>query len=472
MIVGDDDQLPVAVYEICQPSHTSATKRRNFNMSDIKLQLGCIAIVLFILAVYLFKLIHYKRTIRFSPFLLFFGVGIVTLVFDALTDFTVNHQSAVSHELNLGLHAVFLIGLDTVLFSLFIYMLVTTHLFPQRWWGRALYFVPYLANVAVVIACIEDLEFVQHPFSNYSMGVSAYTCFAMGLIYALAIMVILAVRYSSIETRNRVSLVMCMLMVLISTVVQAIFPYILITSVTVTALILGLYLNQEDPLILELYCLQKEMIMGFATLIESRDESTGEHVRRTSDYVRIILDGLKADKNHRKLITKEFYDYMLLAAPLHDIGKISIPDNILQKKGKLTPQEFEVIKTHTTSGADIIRETFGHTANEKYFDIAYNVALYHHEKYSGTGYPCGKKGKSIPLEARIMAVADVYDAISEKRCYRDALPPDVCFSIILEGRGTDFDPDIVDIFLRNKEKVLGVRGTAAPLPAPEPAAAG
>lgn len=433
-------------------------------MNDIKLQIGCIAIVLFILAVYIFKLIHYKRHFRFNAFLLFFFTGIAALVFDALTDYTVNHQDCISHGANLALHAVFLICLDSVMFFLFLYMLSSANLFSRHTGVRILCFLPYLANVAVVIAFIRDLDFVENEFSNYSMGVSAFTCFAMVLIYALAIIVILAVRFKSIETRKRGTIVLCLIILMTTTVIQAIFPYILITSIAVTSLVLGLYLNQEDPLILELYSLQKEMIMGFATLIESRDESTGEHVKRTTEYAKILLDGLRADKKYKKAVTKEFYDYTLLAAPLHDIGKIAIPDSILQKKGKLTNEEFEIIKTHTVEGANIIRDTFGHTANEQYFDIAYHVALYHHEKFNGAGYPEQKKGTDIPLEARIMAVADVFDAVSEKRCYRDALPLDTCFGIIADGRGRDFDPDLVDIFLRNKDKVIEIHGAPAPVP--------
>ena len=146
----------------------------------------------------------------------------------------------------------------------------------------------------------------------------------------------------------------------------------------------------------------------------------------------------------------------LLAAPLHDIGKIAIPDRILQKNGKLTNEEFDIIKTHTIEGAKIIDETFGHTSNEKYYDIVKNVALYHHEKYNGTGYPQKLKGQEIPLEARIMSVADVFDAVSENRCYRDALPIEKCFEIIKEGRGTAFDPDVVDAFLSSKEEIIKV----------------
>ena len=155
---------------------------------------------------------------------------------------------------------------------------------------------------------------------------------------------------------------------------------------------------------------------------------------------------------------------MRLAAPMHDIGKIAVPDVVLQKPGKLTDEEFAIIKQHTVNGGKIVMETFGHLGDEEYAKMAYEVARFHHEKWNGRGYPEGMKEDEIPLCARIMAVADVFDAISEKRCYRDAMPMDKCFAIIKEGSGTDFDPIIADLFVEIRDKVEeihhGVNGTA------------
>ena len=138
---------------------------------------------------------------------------------------------------------------------------------------------------------------------------------------------------------------------------------------------------------------------------------------------------------------------------MHDIGKISVPDVILQKPGKLTEEEFETMKFHTVSGGKIVLETFGHLENVQYTEMAYQVAHYHHEKWNGKGYPEGLKRKEIPLCARIMAIADVFDALSEKRCYREAMPLNRCFEIIQEGSGQDFDPMLVEIFLDIRDKV-------------------
>lgn len=156
---------------------------------------------------------------------------------------------------------------------------------------------------------------------------------------------------------------------------------------------------------------------------------------------------------YKEELTGDFIDNLVMAAPMHDIGKIAIPDFILQKPGKLTDEEFRIMKTHAEKGGKIIQETFGQGGETEYEKMAYEVARYHHEKWNGKGYPEGKKRKEIPLCARIMAIADVFDAVSAKRCYRDALPLDQCFRIIEEGSGWDFDPLIAEVFLDMREEV-------------------
>lgn len=153
------------------------------------------------------------------------------------------------------------------------------------------------------------------------------------------------------------------------------------------------------------------------------------------------------------MITKDYLNNLEQSAPMHDIGKIGIPDAILQKPGRLTEEEFERMKDHPVIGGKIILDTFGHLLNGEYENMAYQVAMYHHEKWNGNGYPEGISGEDIPLCARIMAVADVFDAVSSKRCYREAIPLEKCFQIIIDGRGSDFDPDVVDAFMFNQEKI-------------------
>ena len=192
--------------------------------------------------------------------------------------------------------------------------------------------------------------------------------------------------------------------------------------------------------------IQESIITSMATVVEERDQNTGGHIVRTGEYVRALIGKMKKTERYAHL-DEDFYDNILLAAPMHDIGKIRIPDAILNKPGKLTPEEFEIMKKHATYGADIIRKTMKDVEEEDYFEIACNIAKYHHERYDGTGYPDGLKGEDIPLEARMMALADVYDALVSERVYKKPIPKDAAEKIIEEGGGTQFDPELAELFL-------------------------
>lgn len=196
----------------------------------------------------------------------------------------------------------------------------------------------------------------------------------------------------------------------------------------------------------EIYYIQNEMISGIANIIESRDGNTGEHVKKTSEMVGRILDKMIEKGIMPELITQEYRDTLVKAAVLHDIGKIKVPDAILSKPGPLTPQEYEVIKRHAQEGADIIRSVMGNIEGSEYIEMASEVALYHHERWDGTGYPKGLAGEKIPLGARIMAVADVYDALISERCYKKALPQEEAIRMMQEEKGSHFDPMLIDIF--------------------------
>lgn len=153
-------------------------------------------------------------------------------------------------------------------------------------------------------------------------------------------------------------------------------------------------------------------------------------------------------------ITAWTVNHMNIVPELHDIGKIATPDSILQKPGKLSNEEYEIMKEHATQGGKIIRQIFYNLDDMQFRNIAYEIARFHHEKYNGKGYPDGLAGEQIPLHARIMAIADVFDAVSQKRCYRDAMTIDESFFIIEKGIGTDFDPHLAQIFLDNKDEVI------------------
>jgi response regulator RpfG family c-di-GMP phosphodiesterase len=206
----------------------------------------------------------------------------------------------------------------------------------------------------------------------------------------------------------------------------------------------------------ELAQMQKALILVLADIVESRDKNTGAHVRKTAAYTEIILNELKKKGYYADVLTDEFISDVVNSAPLHDVGKIQVPDAILNKPGRLTDDEFAVMKTHTVAGHDIISQAIELVPNSGYLAEARNLAGYHHEKWDGTGYPYGVKGEDIPLSARVMAVADVFDALVSRRSYKEPMPYDKAMSIIKEGSGKHFDPVIVDAFVSADAEVRRV----------------
>ena len=198
--------------------------------------------------------------------------------------------------------------------------------------------------------------------------------------------------------------------------------------------------------------MQNGLILVLADLVESRDKCTGDHVRKTAAYVRIILEELDREQVFPGIITEEYIEDVANSAPLHDVGKISVPDQILNKPGKLTEEEFEIMKGHTTAGNGIISKAIALVSESGYLHEARNLSTYHHEKWNGTGYPEGLQGEEIPLSARIMAVADVFDALVSRRSYKEPFSFEKAISIIEEGSGSHFDPRVVHAFLEIREE--------------------
>lgn len=425
-------------------------------MEYCRLQIGCLIILMYIAFIYLRECRKYQLKLKETLFDELIILGMACVLLDGITAFTVNHLDIVNPLLNRILHMFFLISLDSVIFMLFLYMLLITGAFPRRKIGRAVIFVPFAINVFLVVLNIGSLEYIEGTLTNYSMGISAYTCFVMAGVYILMSIVTFFRRWHYIESEKRISIFTYLMLLALVTGVQMAIPEILISSLAVTIFIIGIYMNQENPALGKLSHYHSEMIMGFAALIEKRDNSTGGHIKRTSIYTKLIAEELRKRGYYKNVLTSDYIKNLIKAAPMHDIGKISVPDTILQKPGKLTAEEFEIMKLHTENGGKIIQETFVNFSNEEYLRMAYEVARHHHEKWNGKGYPDGLKLKEIPLCARIMAVADVFDAVSEKRCYRDAMPIDQCFEIIENGSGQDFDPLIAHVFLDIRGQIENV----------------
>ena len=199
--------------------------------------------------------------------------------------------------------------------------------------------------------------------------------------------------------------------------------------------------------------LQNTTIIGMATLIESRDGDTGEHVKRTSVYVAMLAQAARKAGYEQDTLTDNYIELLIKAAPLHDIGKITVSDTILLKPSRLTAKEYEKMKCHAREGGRIVRQVICGIGDEDYINIASDVAAYHHEKWNGSGYNEGLSGEDIPLCARIMAIADVFDALISKRCYKEQMSVDEAFKIIKDSGGTHFDPELTNIFLNIRPQI-------------------
>lgn len=220
--------------------------------------------------------------------------------------------------------------------------------------------------------------------------------------------------------------------------------------------IISLHIKQQVMLRTNrrLQLMQDRIIASFADMVESRDDSTGQHIKRTQDYISILIRHALHNSNFAKELDEKKADIIIKAAPLHDIGKIKVSDTILNKPGRLTPEEFSIMQRHCIEGGRIIEESLNEIEDSEYIEIARNVAIHHHEKWDGSGYPSKLKGKDIPICARLMAIVDVFDALSSKRVYKEAYSLDETFSIMKESRGTHFDPELLDIFCSLRDEIV------------------
>lgn len=328
------------------------------------------------------------------------------------------------------------------------------------------------AKVAIGFLGINLLiEIIAAPFGFiFSFGPSGYArgdgfiiyeiVYFISLIYLIIGIIIVGKRF---RHRDAVTII-SILVLLVAGILPMTFFKINITyiAIAIAASICYIYYNDlvQQDIKAELVnnqekitSMQTHMISGLANLIENRDTETGEHISRTSRYVKLIAEHAKEEGVYDDVIDDKFIELLTTLAPLHDIGKIVVSDTILKKPGKLTKEEYEQMKEHAAMGGKVVREVLNGITDESYLSFASDIAMYHHERWDGTGYPKGLKGEEIPLSARIMSIADVFDALISKRCYKEAIPMDEALEIMKEKSGNHFDPKLIEVFLRHKDEL-------------------
>ena len=287
------------------------------------------------------------------------------------------------------------------------------------------------------------------------------------VFYILSVLVLIAGLFlvgRKFKKRDTITIIMILLIMAVTLVLLIVFKvYADYLGVAVCACLCYIYYNdltQQDiqsDLVNrqeQISQMQTHTISGFANLIESRDMETGEHVARTSAYAKTLAEAARKDGVYADELDDNFIELMYELAPMHDVGKIVVSDQILKKPGKLTSEEFELMKTHAAAGGKVIHEVLNGIADEEYIRFAEDIATYHHERWDGSGYPTGMSGEQIPLSARIMAVVDVYDALIAERCYKKPIPVDKAIEIIREESGTHFDPKLVEVFLNHRDEFI------------------
>ncbi|MBQ8800032.1 MAG: HD domain-containing protein [Lachnospiraceae bacterium] len=422
-------------------------------MLHYKLQIGCMVIVLLIFVLYFRGRQKQKNLKRMTSFerLLFFSL--LYFVLDIVTVYTVNHLDTVPVIVNNILHLLYLWVIDRCLLDVFLYVaaILEMPLSSNKW--KRIVFLPHYAGSLIMLLGISSIEYKVGTMSNYSMGVSVIVCYVL-VLYYLGLAYYVWKKYrDNLPKQSRVNFLICVPVFLGAVLWQMFVPDALVTSLAITTLILVAYCAMENAANSALIQYHEEVIFAFSDVIEGRDGSTGEHVKRTVEYVRLIVDALKTNGIYADELDNEYTDYLIKAAPMHAFGKIAVTDTVLQKPGRLTTDEYEIMKTHTVKGADMIKASLATLEEPGYITMAWQVARYHHERWDGSGYPEGLSGTKIPLCARVVAIADVFDAVSQERCYRGAMSLDESFAIIEQGAGTQFDPLIAKAFLRIRDKV-------------------
>lgn len=325
----------------------------------------------------------------------------------------------------------------------------------------------FLLNLTIEISLAPSggiFYFNSEGYFRGSLFIIYEVCYLVSLLYLIVNMIIVGKRF---QHRDLMTIIMILVILVAGIIPMTVFKInITYVAIAICACIAYIYYNDlvQQDIKKELVRNQKKVnrmqehiISALANLIENRDMETGEHILRTSAYVKALAVFCRKDGVYVDQLDKNFISRLGMLAPMHDIGKIVVPDTILRKPAKLSPEEYEEMKKHAAAGGRIVREVLNGVTDDDVVKFASDMAAYHHEWWDGTGYPEGLKGEAIPLSARIMAVADVLDALISERCYKSPVPFEDSVDIMKDEGGTHFDPVLIDVLLRHRDEFRSIR---------------
>ena len=349
----------------------SFKSEKGFKMQYIKLQIGCLLVILYIVITYI------KATLKEKiPCNRFFDALMVAapwaVFFDGITAVTVNYRDFVPESVNRLAHLLFFIFMDITVIVTTMYMYDQIVGFSKRKKLKNIIIgIPGAVSILLIIAGINNLSYVHGATTDYSMGFSVYVCYVSLIIHYGAILYLIISRNKFLPRDKKMGTLSFIVIAGTILIVQIIFPEILLTSIFPTIMMLGIYVDFENPSTRKITLHNDNMVESFATLVENRDNNTGGHIRRTRAYVNLILHKMRYDSHYKDIVNKDYLINVSNAAPLHDIGKIATPDRILQKPGKLTDEEYAIMKEHAACGGDIIKDVFHNIDNKEFQQIAH-----------------------------------------------------------------------------------------------------
>ena len=317
---------------------------------------------------------------------------------------------------------------------------------------------PGIETHAVFLSNVLNRQFVRIP--NWESLYIVIACLLTGIISGLMFFFFLPIRAVLLACGWLVILTGCSFVLFTNKDVY-VSPtgQVLVSTIMVIICSFIRYFGENKRVldgITQLARVQQVTLEVMATVAETRDPETGGHIQRTKRYVKVLAEHLRDNQKDEGTLTEDYIETLFHSAPLHDIGKVGIPDHILLKPGPLDNDEFSIMKRHSEYGVNIIKSASVKLENHNFLQIAEEIAATHHEKWDGSGYPIGLKGKGIPISGRLMAVADVYDALISKREYKAAFTHEKSKAIILEGQGTHFDPVIIEAFLEVEHEFINI----------------
>lgn len=393
------------------------------------------------------------------------GSALITCVSDAGSAYFIEHIYDSDAGFVMAVILTYIYYAIQVTFAYMVMIYVYTYLTDKKEYSIRPY-VLFMIPLAVCLLLLASNPFTDVMFAlsrteGFLKGSGVFGYYLVSAFYAIGTLFV-AVLYKNKGKFGKVLtrvVFCCSAIIGGSLVVQYYYEkqLVICSAMMITALMLNLSLEYAD---LMNYTVNREkshqrqrLVEGMATLIEDRDTSTGKHVIKTRRYATLIVNEMLDRKMHPDTVNSKFARYVSETAPLHDIGKITIPDSVLNKPGKFTPEEYEVMKTHTVNGGRIVADLLVDDFDLEMRHIAYEIASYHHERWDGKGYPLGLSGEDIPLSARIMAVADVFDAMISERVYKQAKSVDEAFKVIEEEAGKQFDPEISKLFVELRPQI-------------------